>query len=76
MEAAPRKQGEARPRISTLACSQLGVAPERCLYVRDGGSEELAGAERRGMTALGSRVPYETPPDYAQPWSAGRRSRH
>ena len=56
------------PRIYALACDQLGLAPERCLYVGDGGSDELAGAERVGMTALRIHVPYETPPDHANPW--------
>ena len=57
------------PRIYALACDQLGLAPERCLYVGDGGSDELAGAERVGMTALRIHVPYETPPDAANPWA-------
>ncbi|GAB2457049.1 HAD family hydrolase [Jatrophihabitans fulvus] len=36
-----------------LACAQsLGVAPEACLYVGDGGSDELAGASRVGMRAV------------------------
>ena len=56
------------PRIYAIACDQLGLAPERCLYVGDGGSDELAGAERVGMTALRIHVPYETPPDAANPW--------
>ena len=56
------------PRIYAIACDQLGVAPERCLYVGDGNSNELAGAERVGMTALCIHVPYETPPDHANPW--------
>ena len=54
--------------IFALACSQLGVSPDRCLFVGDGGSDELAGAERVGMTALRIHVPYETPPDAANPW--------
>ena len=55
------------PRIYALACDQLGLAPERCLYVGDGDSDELAGAERVGMTALRIHVPYETPPDARKP---------
>lgn len=36
-------------RIYQLAIDQLHVPPEQCLYVGDGGSEELAGALRIGM---------------------------
>lgn len=36
-----------------LACAaRLGVEPEECLYVGDGGSDELAGATRVGMRAV------------------------
>ena len=56
------------PAIYALACDRLGVAPERCLYVGDGNSGELPGAERAGMTALRIHVPYETPPDAKDPW--------
>lgn len=56
------------PRIFTMTCEELGVMPEGCLYVGDGGSDELAGAERVGMTALRIHVPYETLPDHADPW--------
>lgn len=56
------------PAIYALACTRLDVAPERCLYVGDGNSNELAGAERAGMTALRVHVPYETPPDHRDPW--------
>ncbi|MGH3736684.1 MAG: HAD family hydrolase [Micromonosporaceae bacterium] len=34
------------------ACRRLGVPPERCLYVGDGGSRELTGARQAGMTAI------------------------
>jgi putative hydrolase of the HAD superfamily len=37
------------PRIYRLASDQLGVAPERCLYIGDGGSQELTGAQAAGM---------------------------
>ena len=40
------------PRIYMLACERLAVAPEDCLFVGDGGSRELSGAEAVGMTAL------------------------
>lgn len=40
------------PRIYAMACDALGVTPEECLYVGDGGSDELAGATAVGMTAI------------------------
>ena len=56
------------PRIFALTWERLGVVPARCLYVGDGNSDELAGAERAGMTSLRIHVPYETMPDAADPW--------
>jgi putative hydrolase of the HAD superfamily len=46
-------------RIFLLACEQLGVAPQRCLYIEDGGSRELSVATEVGMDAVLVRVPYE-----------------
>jgi putative hydrolase of the HAD superfamily len=40
------------PEIYLAACARLGVAPEQCLYVGDGGSHELTGAAKLGMTAV------------------------
>ena len=40
------------PAIFAYACEMLGVAPERCLFVGDGGSSELTGATKAGMTAV------------------------
>ncbi|MFO7975833.1 MAG: HAD family hydrolase [Candidatus Hydrogenedentota bacterium] len=40
------------PRIYRLACEALAVAPETCLFVGDGGSRELSGAEAVGMAAV------------------------
>ncbi|MGE5333531.1 MAG: HAD family hydrolase [Nitrososphaerota archaeon] len=37
------------PAIYQSACERLGVAPERCLYIGDGSSNELSGALRCGM---------------------------
>ena len=37
------------PTIYQSACEQLGVVPERCLYVGDGSSDELSGALWYGM---------------------------
>jgi putative hydrolase of the HAD superfamily len=39
-------------RIYQLASSELGVQASRCLYVGDGGHDELGGAARAGMTAV------------------------
>jgi len=40
------------PRIYTLACRRLGVRPEEAVFVGDGGSDELRGAEEAGIRAL------------------------
>ena len=40
------------PQIYHLTCSRLGVPPQQCLYVGDGGSHELTGASRVGMHAV------------------------
>ncbi len=40
------------PRIFQACCSALGVSPQQCLYVGDGGSDELAGARAVGMRAV------------------------
>lgn len=40
------------PALYRRAATDLGVQPEDCLYIGDGASDELAGAERVGMTAL------------------------
>ncbi len=55
------------PRIYRLACEQLGVVPEICLYVGDGSSHELTGASKFGMRAVLIRVPYEEDYDYYRP---------
>ena len=41
-----------QPQIYHLACEQLGVAPERCLYIGDGSSEELSGERQVGMRPI------------------------
>lgn len=53
--------------IYRLACQQLGVAPERCLFVGDGGSDELAGAQQAGLTAY--RATW-----YLERWPAWRQA--
>lgn len=40
------------PALYETVCTQLGVLASECLYVGDGGSDELAGAERAGMRAV------------------------
>ena len=40
------------PRIYLLCCEQLGVEPSDAIFVGDGANDELAGAERVGMTAV------------------------
>lgn len=46
--------GECKPHpaMYAAACHRLGVAPEDCLYVGDGGSQELTGAVAAGMNAV------------------------
>jgi putative hydrolase of the HAD superfamily len=45
------------PRMYLAACERLDVAPQECLYVGDGGSRELSGAEAVGMTAVRLAAP-------------------
>jgi putative hydrolase of the HAD superfamily len=40
------------PRIYLLAAQQLNSNPRECLYVGNGGTDELAGARRAGMTSV------------------------
>jgi putative hydrolase of the HAD superfamily len=40
------------PDMYLTACERLGVAPEECLYVGDGGSRELTGAAAIGISAV------------------------
>ena len=47
------------PRIYQMACDRLGVVPGGCLFVGDGGSHELSGAETAGMTAVCIRAASE-----------------
>jgi putative hydrolase of the HAD superfamily len=47
------------PRIYELACERLDVEPREALFVGDGANDELAGAERVGMTAVGLERPGE-----------------
>ncbi|MEH1097990.1 HAD family hydrolase [Micromonospora sp. CPCC 205561] len=45
------------PALYQAACRRLDLAPADCLYVGDGGSQELTGAERAGMTAVRLAAP-------------------
>lgn len=47
------------PRIFDACCVGLGIAARDCLYVGDGGSDELAGARAVGMRAVHLDVPGE-----------------
>jgi putative hydrolase of the HAD superfamily len=45
------------PRIYLAACDRLDVRPDECLYIGDGGSQELTGAAELGMTAIRLAAP-------------------
>jgi putative hydrolase of the HAD superfamily len=45
------------PRMYWDACRRLRVDPAECLYVGDGGSQELTGAAAAGMTAVRLAAP-------------------
>ncbi|GHO82932.1 HAD family hydrolase [Dictyobacter formicarum] len=47
------------PHIYALAFERLGIPPEHCLYVGDGGSRELTGAVAVGMQAVLICAPHE-----------------
>jgi putative hydrolase of the HAD superfamily len=58
------------PRIYLLCCEQLGVDPGDAVFVGDGANDELAGADRVGMTS----VLLEGSPEEPEDWD-GRRIR-
>lgn len=43
------------PAIYLAACSRLGVDPEQVAFVGDGGSDEIPGARRAGLTPYWAR---------------------
>lgn len=45
------------PRIYQLTANQLGIEPQKCLYIGDGSSQELTGASQVGMQAVLLRLP-------------------
>jgi putative hydrolase of the HAD superfamily len=47
------------PRIYQMALDGLGCAAAECLYVGDGSSQELTGAQKVGMHPVLIKVPYE-----------------
>lgn len=47
------------PHFYLELCSSLNVLPERCLYVGDGGSNELSGAQAVGMSPVRIRIEAE-----------------
>ena len=59
-------------RIYQMACERLGVSPEACLYVGDGGSKELTGASDSGMQAVLIRAPYDTVNGNREEWPGER----
>ena len=58
-------------RIYRLACDALGLTASTCLYIGDGGSHELTGAQRAGMDAALFSVPEESGHDPYRPDAAG-----
>jgi putative hydrolase of the HAD superfamily len=40
------------PSMYQTACQRLGVTPAECLYIGDGGGQELSGARAVGMSAV------------------------
>jgi putative hydrolase of the HAD superfamily len=57
-------------RIYRLALDQLDIQAEQCLFVGDGGSNELQGAERAGMKAVKLYVEEEQAIDPYRPGAA------
>ena len=63
------------PRIYALALDELKVPASEALFVGDGANDELAGAERVGMTSVMLEVPPEKLPGEEQPEWDGLRIR-
>ena len=57
------------PRIYEIACEQLGVEAEDCLFVGDGANDAVPGAQRVGMTALQLRAPGEPLTEDGERWT-------
>jgi FMN phosphatase YigB (HAD superfamily) len=54
------------PQVYWLACERLGTTAADTLFVGDGGSDELVGAARAGLTAYWAQW-------YFMPWPAEKR---
>ncbi len=52
------------PAIYNIATEKLAVMPENCLYVGDGDSNELTGAEAVGLNPVMIHLDYEGEPNY------------
>ncbi|HVD48920.1 MAG TPA: HAD-IA family hydrolase [Gaiellaceae bacterium] len=63
------------PRIYALALDELEVPASEAMFVGDGANDELAGAERVGMTSVMLEVPPEKLPGEEQPEWDGLRIR-
>ncbi|MFC7757131.1 HAD family hydrolase [Catellatospora bangladeshensis] len=50
-------QSKPHPRMYLTACERLGVEPAGCVFVGDGGSRELTGAQALGMRAIRLAAP-------------------
>lgn len=59
------------PAIFLRCTNELGVAPEECLYIGDGGSSELETARSLGMTALQAAWYILETPDHPSPLKPG-----
>ena len=62
------------PSIYRMVCDSLEVAPDRCLYVGDGGSSELTGAVEFGMDPVLIRALYDTVKGNREDWKGTRIS--
>jgi putative hydrolase of the HAD superfamily len=58
------------PRIYRIAVAELRVPADRCLYVGDGGHDELRGAARAGMTAILLQTGTEPSSPKAMGWTS------
>ena len=63
------------PRIYQMACESLNVLPASCLYVGDGGSNELRGAMATGMDAVLLDIQHEREVDPYRAEAAAWRGR-
>ena len=62
------------PRIFVLAAKRLGVKAKRCLFVGGGGSGELIGAAKAGMTAVLVCLRYDREDEKRRGWTGPKVS--